>query len=347
ISGNARVILRACRERGIEPYAVIKGYNALPEINATLVESGFGCLASSRLHHLRRVKADHPGTRTLALRIPMRSEVADLVRWADCSLCSEIGTIEAIDAEAGKQGRPHGVILMRDLGDLREGVWGAERFVETAIAVEKKFRRVRLYGIGANLSCYGTVKPGTANMADLANCAAEIERGIGRRLDVVSGGASTSLPMLVRGEMPRAVNNLRIGAGLMHRGDIYGVRDGELTDVTDDTMFLEGEIVEIGEKPTHPVGELDVDCFGNTRVFEDRGIRRRAILAFGAFDVGDVTKLTPLDPDTHILGSSSDHTIVDIHDSGERYRLGGTMRFRMEYQSMLYATANESVEKIF
>jgi predicted amino acid racemase len=271
IGTNASAILSVCREHGIEPFAVIKGYNAIPEISAALVEAGYGCLASSRLHHLRIVKERMPAARTLALRIPMLSEAADLVRWADCCLCSELAAIEAVDAEARRQGTTRDVILMRDLGDLREGIWGAERFVEIACEAEKKFRRARLCGIGANLSCYGTVRPGAENMADLANCADEIERAIGRKLEVVSGGATTSLPMVARGEMPRAVNNLRIGAGLMHRSDIYGARDGEFAEVTDDTMFLEAEIIEIGEKPTHPVGELDRDCFGNFKTFEDRG----------------------------------------------------------------------------
>lgn len=347
VAGNATAILNECRSRGIEPTAVIKGYNALDEVNGVLVDCGYKCLASSRLHHLRRVGTRGYGVKTLALRVPMISEADELVESCDMSLCSEPEAIRRIDEASRARGSRHGIILMRDLGDLREGVWDAESFVDMACDIEKNFSGVYLHGIGANLSCYGTVKPSAANMAELVANAAEIERRIGRQLELVSGGATTSLPMVLRDEMPKAVNNLRIGAGLMHRSDIYGIRDGELPGATDDTMFLEAEIIEIGEKPTHPVGELDRDCFGNYKKFEDRGVRRRALLGFGAFDVGDSTKLSPLDEGVRILGSSSDHTIVDIHDSTEKYVLGGTMTFRMEYQSMLFATANESVRKEF
>jgi predicted amino acid racemase len=181
----------------------------------------------------------------------------------------------------------------------------------------------------------------------LARDAAEIERQIGRKLGAISGGASTSIPLLIRGELPAGINHLRIGGGLMHRVEIFGLDDGELPDLSDDTFILRAEVIEIGEKPTYPIGELAVDCFGNPGKYEDRGTRRRALLAVGAFDIASSEKLAPLDEDARILGCSSDHMIVDIHDSKSQYKLGGTMEFRLRYQSMLWATANDMIGKNF
>lgn len=48
-----------------------------------------------------------------------------------------------------------------------------------------------------------------------------------------------------------------------------------------DMYILEAEIIELNSKPTVPVGELGVDAFLQSKTFVDRGIRRRALLAFG------------------------------------------------------------------
>jgi predicted amino acid racemase len=341
---NAGIILGLCRENGIEPAAVIKGYNAIDEITDAIVDAGFGTLASSRLPHLQAARRRGYPVSTLMLRLPMLSEAESVIELCDASLNSELETMRRLDSEAARQKKRHGVILMRDLGDLREGIFDSESFIETACRVERDFHNLTLMGVGANLSCYGTVRPTHQNMSQLESDAAEIERAIGRRLEIVSGGGSSSLPLLLTNEMPRGINHLRIGGGIMMRSEIPGLMDGTLPELSDETLVFQAEIIEIGEKPTHPIGVLGVDCFGNTKTFEDRGVRRRALLAAGAFDIGSCDKLIPLDDDVKILGCSSDHMIIDIHDSRQNYRLGGRVPFRFLYQAMLYATASPLVE---
>ena len=347
VSQNASVILDLCTKNGIAPTAVVKGYNGIDGITQAIVEAGYQSLGSSRLPHLAAIRERGYPMRTLALRIPMQSEVAELVRVADVSLESEIETIRLVDDAAGKAGgKKHGVVLMRDVGDLREGIFDEELFIETACRVEKEFSHLYLEGIGTNLSCYGSVVPSNENLSQLTACAREIESRIGRKLDVVSGGGSTSLPLLLEpGKMPTGINHMRIGGAILLRSEFIGLPEGALPGLSDGTLTLRAEIIELGEKPTHPVGELGIDCFGNRRVYEDRGVRRRALLAVGAFDIGDSSKLVPHDPGVQVLGASSDHTIVDIHDSAENYRLGGTMTFSLLYQSMLFATGNALVKK--
>ena len=184
-------------------------------------------------------------------------------------------------------------------------------------------------------------------MSSLAESAREIESTLGRKLEVVSGGGSTSLYLLLNGGMPDGINHLRVGGGIMMRSEIIGLPDGELPEMSDETLILEAEIIELGEKPTHPIGVLGLDCFGNAKTFEDRGVRRRALLAMCAFDFGSADKLLPVDSGVKVLGCSSDHTIIDIHDSKQNYRLGGRVPFKLLYQAMLYATASPLVEKKF
>ena len=103
--------------------------------------------------------------------------------------------------------------------------------------------------------------------------------------------------------------------------------------------------IEIGEKPTYPIGELSVSWQGEPGKYEDLGVRKRALLALGAFDTANPNQLKPLDSGVKVLGCSSDHTIIDIHDSSEKYRLGGIVSFMPAYQPMLFATANSLIEK--
>jgi predicted amino acid racemase len=183
-------------------------------------------------------------------------------------------------------------------------------------------------------------------LSRLADDADAIARAIGRKLEVISCGGSSSLPLLLTGEMPSGINQIRIGGGIITRDEIPGLPDGALPEMTDDALILSAEIIETGEKPTHPIGVLGVDCFGNAKTFEDKGIRRRAILAAGAFDIGNHEKLIPLDKDMKILGCSSDHMILDIHDCRHEYRLGDRVPFKLLYQAMLYATASPLIGKI-
>ena len=49
------------------------------------------------------------------IRIPMLSEVSDVIRLTDMSLNSELEVIKALNAEARKQGKLHKIILMAEM----------------------------------------------------------------------------------------------------------------------------------------------------------------------------------------------------------------------------------------
>ncbi len=342
---NGTIIRELCLNGGIEPAAVVKGYNALDIIMEPIVEAGYRTLTSSRIPHLVAIRERKYPVDTMLLRIPMASEAGDVVRFADISLNSELETIDLLNRAARNIGLKHRIVLMRDLGDLREGIFERERFVETACKVESDFPGIVLYGVGTNLSCYGSVVPTNENLSRLVEDAREIERRIGRRLDIVSGGGTTSIPLLAHGDMPEGVNHLRVGEATILSHDLAGFYGCPIPGHTNDTLTLKAQIVEIGEKPTHPVGVLGVNCFGEMPIYNDRGIRRRAILAIGAYDVGDPAKLVPVDSGIEVLGSSSDHTIIDIHDSKIPYKLGDPVAFTLCYQNMLFATSNPFIAK--
>ena len=113
--------------------------------------------------------------------------------------------------------------------------------------------------------------------------------------------------------------------------------------MSDEAFILEAEVIETNTKPTHPIGELGVDAFGKKATYTDRGRRRRAILAVGRADYGDIDDLIPLTEGAQVTMASGDHTIVDIEDCKEQIRVGDVMRFKLKYSSILRLTASENI----
>lgn len=344
IKSNACRIYELCRTNGIEPAGVVKGFSAIPRVAELFVEAGFKTLGDSRMKEIIRLRSGNVEAELMLVRIPMESEISELVKYADSSLNSEIETIRLIDKEAKAQGKIHGVILMVDLGDLREGFFDMGEALLVAKEVEQ-LENVELLGIGTNLGCYGSIKPSEKNLGDLCGLAEIIEEEIGRRLEIISGGASTSLSLLVSGKMPKRINHLRIGESIITAKDFPCLWDIEMPGIYRDPMVLKAQVIEVKKKPSFPVGEIFVDAFGNRPVYTDRGMRKRALLAVGNKDVGDFTKLKPRHEGIKIIGSSSDHLILDIEDYEGDLKVGDVLEFDTFYAAMLFLCSSDCVKK--
>ncbi len=345
IAGNTKYLVDLCNEKDISIAGVIKGVNADEEVVSVLAEGGCKYLASSRIEQLTNLKEKHIKKETMLIRMPMKHEIKEVVKNIDISLNSEINTINLIEKECKKQRKEHKVILMVDLGDLREGFFNKDELIDTTLYIENNLEYVKLYGIGTNLSCYGSIKPSYENLSYLCEIAEEIEEKINRKLDIISGGSTTSLPLLFDNKMPDKINNLRIGEALIIGRDLIDYWGYNLDKMNKDTMILKAEIIEIKEKPTYPIGEMFLDAFGNKPVYEDKGIRKRAILAVGKQDFVNDRDLVPLDENIEIVGSSSDHLIVDIQNSNINFQVGDIMSFGMFYSNALYLTSSKYVNK--
>ncbi len=237
--------------------------------------------------------------------------------------------------------RRHKVILMADLGDLREGFWNRQELIDTAAEIERDLPHLELAGIGTNLTCFGSVKATPEKMLELLAITAQVEAAIGRKLTYVCGGASSSLHMVLDGTMPDGVNLLRLGESVL-----LGAFSGCEMDFTyKDVFTLKAEVVEVKDKPSYPIGELAEDAFGRIRRYEDRGIRRRALAAIGLVDYGNYTDIRPRMKGVKVIGASSDHTILDVEAVKDRIHVGDVLEFDISYASMVYLTNTESVRR--
>ncbi len=338
---NAEVLAKKCSEKGIDAGAVTKVYCAFPEVAEVMADAGIKFLADSRIQNLKKLQHIH--LPKVLLRIPMLSEIEDLVKYVDISLNSELEVIKKINEEAGKIGKKQKIALMADLGDLREGYFKEEELFEVAEKV-LKLENIELVGIGTNLTCYGAVIPSKDNLGRLVSLGEEIEKRFDIKLSFISGGNSSSLYLLDKDEMPKGITNLRLGEAIaLGRETAYG----EIIEGTyQDAFTLICEIVELKEKPSIPIGEIGVDAFGNKPYYEDRGIRKRAIIGIGKQDI-NIAGIAPIDPKIDILGASSDHLILDVTESDKNYKVGDTIEFSLEYGGLMAASTSEYVSKVF
>ena len=347
LKSNMTQVVSWCREAGIDVAGVIKVSSGMPSFALDYEACGAKWIASSRLEQLQRARAAGVKIPLMMIRVPMLSEIEEMIEVCDYSLESEFAAIKAIEEAGAHTGKSHNVILMADLGDLREGFFELEELVDVAKYVEDKCDFVHLAGIGTNLGCYGSVMPTKEKMEQLESYAEAIERAIGRQLEIISGGATSSLMPLFDGVMPERVNMLRIGA-ISACGPKEDLRTAygrtEVDCMRDDAFTLEAELIELRTKATHPIGQLGVDAFGQKPKYKDRGMRRRALIAIGRVDYGDTGDLFPETPGAEIVGASGDHTIVDIEDCKEIIRVGDIMRFKLCYSSIMRLTASENVK---
>lgn len=345
---NAEALTGRCHAAGIRVAGVTKGVNSRLPMVEQFVAGGCDQLATSRLDQMEILRKAFPDLPTLLVRVPMMSELEEVPRLCDYSLESDLSVLTALEAVCARQGRTHKVVLMADLGDLREGIWDREELVETALHIERRLPHLELAGVGTNLGCYGSIVPTVEKMEELASLAEAVERAIGRELEIVSGGATTSFSLVHWGTMPRKINHLRIGEAILLCSDLqtaWGIQD--MTYLSNHVFTLQAEVLECRAKPSHPVGKIFMDAFGHFPTYVDRGIRKRALLGLGKLDVGDIMDLLPRDQGVTVLGGSSDHTILDVEDCPRPFKAGDVMEFDLIYATMLFLTARAEMPILY
>lgn len=340
IKYNGSSLVKESARKGIEVAGVTKVVCGNPTIAQALVDSGIKIIADSRVENLKKLAGIN--CKKMLLRIPMPSQTEDAVRYSDTILVSEIFTIQRLSEEAYIQKKVVDLILMVDLGDLREGLFYENEILETVSEI-LKLKNVNFSGIGTNLTCYGAVIPTKKILEKLVSLKRKIKDLFNINIEVISGGNSGSISLFEDDQLPRGINQLRLGASIILG---IGIDHLPITGLSTDTFILESEIIELRKKPSLPLGEQGLDAFGNRPVFVDMGIRSRAICAIGRQDVNP-EDIIPFDDNINILGGSSDHLILDVTESEEKLKVGDMVRFRVNYGGCLSLMTSPYVYKEF
>ena len=338
IRHNVRTLVGRLADRGVSVTGVTKATLGSPEIAGALLQAGVSSLGDSRIENIEAMRRAHVDAPMMLIRSPMLSQAERVVAQADVSFNTELDVISKLSSAAQKAGRTHGVVLMVELGDLREGVLPGD--LEHHVRETLRFPSIALKGIGTNLACHSGVAPDAKNMAELSELADSIDATFGTVLDIVSGGNSANLAWALSGADTGRINHLRLGESLLlgretlHRQPIDGLHI--------DAITLVAEVIESKLKPSQPWGEIAQSAFGQKPPVVDRGDILHTIFALGRQDTDPCGLLPP--PGIEILGASSDHLIAD---SGKhQLSVGQETAFQLNYSALVRAMTSPFVAKV-
>lgn len=336
IQHNARTLVERLAKRGISVTGVTKATLGSPEIADAMLLAGVSDLGDSRIENIEAMRNSQVPARMSLIRSPMISQATRVVTSAEVSFNSELEVVRRLSREAWKLDRNHAVVLMVELGDLREGIMPAD--LMAAVLETLSLPNIVFKGLGANLACRSGASPDDTNMGELSRLATMIEETFDISLEIVSGGNSANLEWVFNSEYTGRINNLRLGESILlgrealHRHKIDGLHT--------DAITLVAEVIESKLKPTKPWGNLAQTAFGTRPVATNRGTVSQSILAIGLQDV-DPSGLVP-PKGTEIIGSSSDHLMLASIDN---MAIGAEITFQLGYSALLRAMTSPFVTR--
>lgn len=337
---NAKGIIEKARDYNVDVFGVTKVFCADIKIVNEYVRAGVYGLADSRIENIINLRYHGYKLPIMLLRLPSISEVEEVVCFSDISLNSEVKTLVTLNDAAFKYKRKHKVIIMIDVGDLREGIM-PDRAMDFFSEIVN-LNNIEIIGIGTNTACFGGVIPTRENLGILLRIKKELESKFSLDLGIISGGNSSALYLLYSGDLPQGINNFRIGESIVLGRNV--INREPFPGTFQDTFILRAEIIELSKKPSVPMGERGQDAFGKVSTFKDRGEIHRGIVAIGRQDVL-IDGLIPVRDDISILGASSDHLIIEFKNGYKGFSVGDFVSFYPNYGALLALMTSKYVKK--
>lgn len=308
-----------------------------------VIKLGAKELCDSRISNLKTIKQIDESVQTVYIKPPAKRSIKKIVKYADVSFNTEFATIKMLSDEAVKQNRKHKVIIMIELGDLREGIMGDHLidFYQKIVDLPN----IEISGIGTNLNCLNGVLPSQDKLIQLSLYQQLVEFKFNIDIPWVTGGTSVIIPLLMQHQVPDGVNHFRVGETLFFGNNLLS--EEVIEGMAGGVLRLFTEIIEITEKPKVPIGYLSENPSGE--VFElnedDYGENmHRAILDIGLLDVS-TDFLIPIDKNISMVGASSDMLVIDIGESDKNYKVGDLVAFDLKYMGALGLLNSDYIEK--
>ncbi len=342
IYDNARTLLKLFSSRNISIMGITKVCLGDAFVAKTLLDAGIHLIGDSRIDNIKRMKEAGINATFVLIRNPSLSEISSVVEHVDISFNSELEIIQKLSEESIKQKKTQGIILMIEMGDLREGIMPAE--LDDTIEKILHLKGVILEGIGTNLKCFSGVIPDNNNMTQLSDLALHVQEKFEIKLNYISGGNSANYDWFMNTTEIGAINNLRIGTALLL--GYGGINEDPIPNLHRDAFQFVAEIVQLKEKPSYPTGTLAMSAFGEESIFlkrkhEKGEVRQMALLNAGRQDIIE-KKMNPLE-DIEIMSATSDYIILNLKKG--QYNLGDEIRFILEYEALLSAMTSPFVSR--
>ena len=343
LKSNFEFLNKLFREKDIKWAVVSKILCGNKEYLEELLSYDITQICDSRIVNLKMVKQINPNVETIFIRPPAKRAVKKVVQFADISMNTEIETIKLLSEEAQIQNKVHKIIIMIELGELREGVM-RDDLIDFYSKVFN-LKNIEVVGIGANLSCLYGVLPNHDKLIQLCLYKQLIELKFNKKITYISGGSSVTIPLIFQKLLPKGINHFRVGETLFLGTDVYN--DKVLKNFNTDVFVLYSEIIELIEKPKVPMGEMGTNAEGHSVTFDETKIGKtsyRAIIDLGLLDV-DINHIFPKDKNISIVGSSSDMIVIDLSRNTKKYQVGDLLEFKLDYIGILRVLNSKYIEK--
>lgn len=320
---NLQHTYELCQEKGIDLAVVAKSVCADHKILEVMEASPASIIADSRLDNLASMQTN---MKRLLIRPCAPQEARAVIAHTEMSMQTTFTTVQAIADAAEQAENVHDILLMIDLGDLRDGIYYTDEEQMVAIAAYiHQHPALRLAGLAANYNCLSGLQPNPGNMAMMTTIFHRLESYYDIEKPIVSCGNSSSVALLTEDKypIPPEINQFRMGEAIVLGRD---PSDNTLIPGYDYNVFiLEVALIEIYEKPVY--GKL----------------MRRGVLSIGKQDI-QVQHILPIDPRIHIIGACSDECVVDLSDAPE-YLVGNLVKFHLEYNALMTLFAGHFINK--
>lgn len=344
LHNNYRFLNKLFKEHGIQWGVVSKLLCGVELYLEELISYGIREIHDSRISNLKRIKNINADVQTVYIKPPAEKQIKRVVEFADVSFNTEFETIKLLSEEAQRQDKLHKILIMIEMGDLREGVLGEELMDFYKQVFE--LPNIEIIGLGTNLNCLHGVMPSSDKLVQLSLYIQLIEARFNRKIAWISGGTSVTLPLLFNKQLPTAINHFRIGETLFFGNNL--VTDEIVPGMQGSIFELNAQIIELTEKPKVPAGELAENPSGEMFEInpEDLGKRSyRAILDVGRLDI-EPKYVIPKEKHLSVAGASSDMLVVDLGDNEEDYKVGDIISFDLSYMGALSLLNSRYIDKV-
>lgn len=335
---NIQHSIDLCKAKSIDLVVVSKSICADQKIIDVINEFPIKTIADSRIANFAKMKTDK---NKLLIRPTAPKEAYDLIRYCDISCQSNLDSLKAIGDMCVRENTTHEILLMIDMGDLRDGLvfTDSEQILKVARFVHEH-PRLRLVGVATNYNCFYGLQPNNNNMNHFGKIHDLILNAGLYDTDspIVSGGNSSSITILndtSKYTLDPVITDLRLGEVIVTGRDSHdkAIIDNYYSDV----FVLEVPIIEIYEKPVNLGDVPEGAAVSDSRM-------RRAVLSIGRQDIY-FEEMVPLDTRVKLLGASSDMAVLDIGDCD--YKVGDKMRFGLIYDALMTLYAGTFVKFIY
>lgn len=314
IRNNTTTLLGLVGER--EVFGVTKGVAGSTRVAKAMIDGGAQGLADSRLQNLIRFKELFT-TPLMLLRQPMLDEIEPAIKVADYILVTEIEIAKMLSIEASRVGKCQRIILMLEAGDLREGITSVE-LEEIAYGIGR-LESIELHGLAVNTGCFFSLAPTKEQLISLVEAKKTLVKRFKKDIPMLSGGNSSCMDLLLGGDVPKEVNQLRIGETILFGHEPVTYKP--LKEFKQGIFLLEAEIIEVKSKSDD--------------------LAEQAVVAIGRQDIA----MAPIKiAGGTLLSRGSDHLTIKL-DEGSKFSVGQKVKIEPSYFAVLAAMVSPYVDK--